>query len=419
LQIYNVKRHWKLLQKSDGNNTVSIHRLFKNYNIALSFAGDGWAHGNLIGLGSIEEFSGFVEQKDDYIFGHVGYDFKSKTSPVENHYLAQDGFNDCHFFVPRLILESRNEEWWIGYFEEEDYAEFIRLFNPDMHNASNGTIELNAVTNWKTYQQNCDSLLRHIHRGDIYEINYCLDFVGESNSIDPVSVFERLNEIADAPMSVLYKNGGSWLICASPERYISRSANTVISQPIKGTIRRGATEAEDVLLQKKLQSDPKECSENVMIVDLVRNDLSRIAEKGSVQVTELFGTYPFKTVHQLISTVRCEVDASTSFEEIINATFPMGSMTGAPKINAMKLAEHYEEMSRGIYSGSVGCILPNGDFDFNVVIRSITWNSATGLVSAKAGGAITANSVPEKEYEECLLKARAMMHALNPNPTSV
>ncbi|MGM0572458.1 MAG: chorismate-binding protein, partial [Bacteroidota bacterium] len=165
-------------------------------------------------------------------------------------------------------------------------------------------------------------------------------------------------------------------------------------------------------LRKTLAADPKERSENVMIVDLVRNDLSRTAQKDSVKVEELFGVYAFQQVHQMISTVTSRLDPGVHYLDAIKKAFPMGSMTGAPKYRAMQLIDHYEDSCRGIYSGSVGYISPEKDFDFNVVIRSIVYNQINKYLSYTAGGAITAASIPEKEYEECLLKAKAMEKAL-------
>ncbi len=149
-----------------------------------------------------------------------------------------------------------------------------------------------------------------------------------------------------------------------------------------------------------------------MITDLVRNDLSRIADKGSVHVDELCEIYTFEQVHQLISTVSCTVSPEIPSVEVLEKTFPMGSMTGAPKISAMQIIESLEDAKRGLYSGAIGYFSPHGDFDFNVVIRSILYNSAEKYLSFSVGSAITINSTPEKEYEECLLKARAMRQVL-------
>ncbi len=387
--------------------------MFLRYDVAVSYSGDGWKGGPLMGFGSISPAQSLTNmeafQSNDFVFGHVAYDVASDQSDTG------DGFAALHFFIPKIVLRKEVGEWIAGYHNETDLAEFTHKLNQDAQvTFTMNSITLNATTSREEYLKQCRSLLRHIQRGDIYEINYCIDFTGNEGAFNPVTVFQQLNTLSEAPMSVLYRNGNSWLMCASPERFIARTGNKLISQPIKGTNRRGTNADEDNSLRDKLYNDPKERSENVMIVDLVRNDLSRLATRGSVKVSELFGIHTFKTVHQMVSTVECELKPESTFKSIIDATFPMGSMTGAPKISAMKLAETHEAQPRGIYSGTVGFILPNGDFDFNVVIRSISWNSASGEVSAKAGGAITANSDPELEYEECLLKARAMIAALNP-----
>jgi para-aminobenzoate synthetase component I len=412
LQIYNVKRTWKALQNPEENVSDKLHRLFFRYNVAVSFTGNGWSGGPLLGFGAIstaDSLAGIDSFRGDYAFGHLAYDL------TRGQVHAEDGFTHLGFFIPEIVLRKQGASWFAGYHNETGFEDFCRKLNEDARaDREFDAVQLHPVTSREAYLKQCSSLLEHIQRGDIYEINYCVDFSSSVDAMNPLNIFHRLNGLSDAPMSCLYRNGNSWLMCASPERFISRSGNKLISQPIKGTIRRGTSEEEDQLLRKKLYNDPKERSENVMIVDLVRNDLSRVAQKSSVKVSELFGIHTFKTVHQMISTIECEVKAETRFRDIIDAAFPMGSMTGAPKISAMNLAEKHESQPRGIYSGTVGMILPNGDFDFNVVIRSITWNSVTGYVSAKAGGAITASSIPEKEYEECILKAKAMIAALNP-----
>ncbi len=210
-------------------------------------------------------------------------------------------------------------------------------------------------------------------------------------------------------MSCYYKAGEHYLISSSPERFLKKKGERILSQPIKGTIRRGKNPQEDENLKQELAFSPKERSENVMIVDLVRNDLSRIAQRGSVQVDQLFGIYTLPSVHQMISTISCRVKPELNFTDILRAVFPMGSMTGAPKISAMNLIDSHEKFKRGWFSGCAGYITPEGDFDFNV---SIMYNEQEQKISFPAGSAITIGSNPEKEYEECLLKAAAMRKVL-------
>jgi para-aminobenzoate synthetase component 1 len=230
--------------------------------------------------------------------------------------------------------------------------------------------------------------------------------------LNPVETYLRLSEISSAPFGAYYKLNDKYLLCSSPERFMKKAGNKLISQPIKGTIKRGGTDEEDIELKHSLLNDVKERAENVMIVDLVRNDLAKSCRPGSVKVEELFGIYTYPTVHQMISTVTGELDEQTHFIDALRNAFPMGSMTGAPKIEVMKLIEYYETTKRGLFSGSVGYITPDGDFDFNVVIRSLFYNEANKYLSYSTGGAITYDSIPEKEYEECMLKAKGIMKAL-------
>ncbi|MBT8294969.1 MAG: aminodeoxychorismate synthase component I, partial [Gramella sp.] len=273
-------------------------------------------------------------------------------------------------------------------------------------------VTVNSRISKKEYILKIGQMLDHIHRGDIYEANFCQEFYAEEVDLDPFSIFRSLNEISTPPFAAYLKLENFNLISASPERYLRKRGSELLSQPIKGTARRAEDPEEDKEIAETLASDPKEQSENVMIVDLVRNDLSRIAKKGSVQVEELCKVYTFKQVHQLVSSVTAEIAKEIPPVEALRTSFPMGSMTGAPKISAMKIIENLEESKRGIYSGAVGYFTPDGDFDFNVVIRSILYNSENKYLSFSVGGAITAKSDPEKEYEECLLKAKAMREVL-------
>ena len=254
--------------------------------------------------------------------------------------------------------------------------------------------------------------LEHIHRGDIYEANFCQEFYAKDCEIEPYHVFKDLNKISEPPFAVFFKNEERYLLSASPERYLRKEGSKIISQPIKGTAKRLLSPIDDEKIAHDLMRDEKERAENVMIVDLVRNDLSKSSQKGSVRVEELCKVYTFKQVHQLISTIVSELKDDFHPVDVIKDTFPMGSMTGAPKLSAMEIMEELEETKRGLYSGTVGYFTPDGDFDFNVVIRSILYNALERYVSLSVGSAITAKSSPEREYEECLLKAKAMKYVL-------
>jgi para-aminobenzoate synthetase component 1 len=255
-------------------------------------------------------------------------------------------------------------------------------------------------------------LLHHIQIGDIYEANFCQEFYAEDIQIRPFELYKSLMDTSPTPFSAYYSFAKNQLMCASPERFIKKTGNKIISQPIKGTAKRSLNQEEDAYLKRQLYHSKKDRTENVMIVDLVRNDLSRTAKQKSVKVEELFGVYSFSNVHQMISTVTSEVAKEHHFTDVIKAAFPMGSMTGAPKIMATKLIEKFEHTKRGLYSGSVGYISPNGDFDFNVVIRSLQFNVENNYLSYMVGGAITHNSIPEEEFLECEVKADAIKKVL-------
>jgi para-aminobenzoate synthetase component 1 len=267
------------------------------------------------------------------------------------------------------------------------------------------SISLKSSIDKSTYIQQVQQVQSEIQYGNCYELNFCQQYVAEQvDSFDSFEVFLNLYNKTKSPFSVYFYFESWEVMCLSPERYIQKTGRKLISQPIKGTVRRGKDIEEDLVLQNNLKNDSKEKSENVMIVDLVRNDLSKIASKGSVTVDELFGVYQFETLHHMISTISCELKPDISFTDCLSATFPMGSMTGAPKKKVMELIEKYETFKRGLYSGSIGYILPSGDYDFNVVIRSLFYNNYLKTLSCAVGSAITIKAEAEKEYEECEVK---------------
>lgn len=284
------------------------------------------------------------------------------------------------------------------------------------YNWSTGTpppLVLNAALGRADYLARFAQLMRHIRRGDIYEINFCQLFTAEQAEIDPVATFFRLLHITKAPYAALLKTGKDYLLCASPELFLKKEGQQLFTKPIKGTIRRGKTPEEDAALKNSLYHSLKERTENVMAVDVARNDLSQIAERGTVQVNGLYTIETFETVHQMVSTVSCTLRPGVTFAELLNATFPMASMTGAPKLSARQLADRYEGFERGMYSGAMGLVDAHGDFTLGVVIRSILYNQEQGRVSIAAGSALTHLSEGNTEYEECLLKAQSMLKALN------
>lgn len=364
----------------------------------------------------LEQFEQFISKHNDWLFGFLNYDLKNE---IESKLVSEnfDGIENplLHFFVPKFIVKIEKDVVEIGVLSEDALAAFKKLMESTVdrrRSTMDPALHLISRISKDNYISSVKKIKDHIQHGDIYEMNFCQEFYAEDATVRALDVFNKLNEISKAPFSSFYKNNQNYLLCASPERFLKRHNNKLISQPIKGTRKRIANAEQDHDIQRELYFDEKERSENIMIVDLVRNDLSRIAQKNSVTVEELFGIYTFEQVHQMISTISCQIDPETSLAEIIRNVFPMGSMTGAPKIAAMQLIEQYEQTKRGLYSGAVGYITPKGNFDFNVVIRSILYNADKKYISIQAGSAITIDCDPEKEYEECLLKAKAMLSAL-------
>lgn len=364
---------------------------------------------------AFEDLYQYQSHTKDWLFGYLSYDLKNDIEDLNSQNFDGLDFPDLYFFQPKKLFFLKGNNLEIQYLNmcddevEDDYDE-ITNYESEITNYE--LPEINQRISKEKYLEKVSKMLEHIHRGDIYEANFCLEFFAKDTAINPSRVYESLNAISEPPFAVYFKNKDNFLISASPERYLKKIDTKIISQPIKGTARRSLDMQLDEELKSNLSLDAKERSENIMIVDLVRNDLSHTATKGSVEVEELCKVYTFKQVHQMISTIVSQLENTTSPIQIIKSTFPMGSMTGAPKISAMQIIEELEETKRGLYSGAVGYFSPNGDFDFNVVIRSILYNSSNQYLSFSVGSAITSLSIPEKEYEECLLKAQAMLATL-------
>lgn len=361
---------------------------------------------------AFEDLKVYQQTTKDWLFGYLSYDLKNDTEELQSKNHDGLSFPDLFFFQPKKIFLLKGNQLEIQYLNmcDDEFQEDVKeiqgtIYVPDAFEVG---LDIEQRISKEEYLSKIDKMLGHINRGDIYEANFCMEFYAEDAQINPLDKFLKLNEISKSPFGVFFKNKNQYLLSASPERYLKKEGEALISQPIKGTSKRFADEILDEESKNDLQKDPKERSENIMIVDLVRNDLSRTAQKGSVEVRELCAIYSFLQVHQMISTVTSKLDTQYSPVDALKTTFPMGSMTGAPKISAMHIIEALEETKRGLYSGAVGYFTPEGDFDFNVVIRSILYNEEIRYVSFSVGSAITSLADPEKEYEECLLKAKAM-----------
>jgi len=342
--------------------------------------------------------------------GFLTYDLKNEIEALHSTNFSGFTWPQLHFFQPKTWLQW-NADTVELHGETTGILEAL-LATPLPLSPPPAVPPMRPRLSKADYLRAVEAVRDDILTGEVYELNLCQEFYAERVSLEPVDIFQRLNEVSPAPFAGFLRWQEHFLLCASPERFLAHRPPLLISQPIKGTSRRGLTPAEDEQQRQFLLHDEKERAENLMIVDLVRNDLARVARTGSVSVPELFGIYPFRHVWQMISTVQAELRPGLSLVDTLRATFPMGSMTGAPKIRAMQLIEHYEATRRGLYSGSIGCVWPDGSFDFNVVIRSLQYRRDTGYLSFQVGSAITYDSDPEREYEECLLKAKGMLTVL-------
>ncbi|SFS56272.1 para-aminobenzoate synthetase component 1 [Zhouia amylolytica] len=398
----------------DSNN---YNRRYSSFDSILAF--DALTSIQTDAFDAFDKLKEYQSVTHDWLFGYLTYDLKNDVERLESNNYDGLEFPDLYFFQPKKIITIKGTKVEFHYLpmvddEVEEDFNLITNFSTDDPNRANeqNAIKIKLRIHKDEYLHKVQKMLDHIHRGDIYEANFCQEFYAENTELAPLKSYRHLNEISKPPFATFLKIRDKYLMSASPERYLRKEGLHILSQPIKGTAKRAPFLKADVQLVNSLRNNPKERSENIMIVDLVRNDLSRVAVKGSVKVEELCKVYTFEQVHQLISTVKATVTDDMNPIDIIKASFPMGSMTGAPKISAMKIIEELEETKRGLYSGAVGYFTPVGDFDFNVVIRSILYNAGKKYISFSVGGAITAESIPENEYEECLIKAKAMREVL-------
>jgi para-aminobenzoate synthetase component 1 len=396
----------------DSNNKPSHYSTYDCILAADAFTSLQTDHSN-----AFNELDVYQKTTKDWLFGYLSYDLKNDIEKMTSK--NKDGllFPDLFFFQPKKLIfvkENQIEFHYLHLCDDEIESDFQEIIHWELETELlQEQITIQQQISKKDYLQKVDKMLEYIQNGVIYEANFCMEFFAEDTVINPLTTFEALNSISKAPFATFFKNNQQFALSASPERYLKKIGEKCISQPIKGTSRRFENREEDELSKINLANDPKERSENIMIVDLVRNDLSKTAQKGSVIVEELCEIYSFLQVHQMISTIASLIKPEFSPSDALKTTFPMGSMTGAPKISAMNCIEELEETKRGFYSGSVGYFTPDNNFDFNVIIRSILYNEAEKYVSFSVGSAITSKSEPESEYEECLLKARAMRLVLN------
>jgi para-aminobenzoate synthetase component 1 len=359
----------------------------------------------------------FADLHADWLFGHFSYELVRETEGGEGAMEDPIGFPDLYFFVPEIVIELGKDFIRIGSDARgRDQETIFREIGGAELAGPGGRRKIPVFQSRFTpeaYMETVETLRRHIRRGDCYEINFCQEFYSQPARIDPLATWRSLSKASPNPFAAFYRLGERWLFCASPERYLKKTGNTIMSQPIKGTAPRvpGNPEADEANRQR-LYLSSKDRSENVMVVDLVRNDLSKVCLPDTVSVEELYGIYSFPQVHQMISTVKGELAPGKDWVDAVKASFPMGSMTGAPKKKVTELIGRYERSKRGLFSGAVGYVSPERDMDLNVVIRSLLYNREREYLQYQVGSGITFYSEPQAEYEECLVKAEGIRKAL-------
>ncbi|MEO8591329.1 MAG: anthranilate synthase component I family protein [Flavobacteriales bacterium] len=373
----------------------------------------------VLGVGALEwlEEPRFTEagQVADWTFGHLTYEMKNHLEPLKSRHPDRFGFPEQRWFVPRWVVEWKGEEAWLHVLPGDETAGLAfldRMLTPASSKPFAAPGHWTTYTSREQYLGHAETLLRHIHRGDIYEVNYCIERTCGLRGWDPFAGFDRLLRNTQAPFAGFYRLDSRFALCASPERFLAFDGTRAVGQPMKGTRPRAADPLEDERLRAELASDAKERSENIMALDVMRHDLSRVAAGRSVHVEELCAVHSFPQVHQMVSTVSARIRAGHTPFDVVRAAFPMASMTGAPKFRAMQLIDEVEDQARGLYSGTLGFFAPDGTADLNVVIRTVLYDEASGMASLSTGSALTAACDPEQEWEECELKARSITNAL-------
>lgn len=401
-----IAQHHSAVMLLDNNfciNAFGLHQI----EFAAAFGLSDYLSINHQSFDALENF--VAKHQDKYVFTQLSYDLKNQLEKLQSNHPNHIGFDQLIAFVPELLVVIDAQGNCVF---GNDIAQQLLQQQLSLTDLPHNPINVLAKVNKQQYLSDVEHIRQHILEGDVYELNYCTEFYHTNANINPYQVYDKLMGKSPVPFGAFFKWDKKYLLCASPERFITKLGDRVYTQPIKGTTPRSENKVEDELQKQHLLNSEKERAENLMIVDLVRNDLARTAQTGTVMVDELFGIYSFKQVHQMISTVSAKPKQEVSGVEVIKQAFPMGSMTGAPKIMAMKLIEQYEQTQRGLYAGAVGYFAPNGNFDLNVVIRSLQFNAHTNYLSFEVGSAITYDSKGEQEYEECLLKASAMVNVL-------
>lgn len=351
------------------------------------------------------------QNEKEYRVGFMSYPSRnSQANPSE-----KIDFPTIGFFVPRYVVEI-DEKGTLTYLKgnKDNYSSRkIEDFLNHSKKENNNKIRLQSQLSKSEYLSRIHALQTAMKNEDVCVAVFCQTFYAAQHKINPKTTYFHLNKRSKSPFSCFLQWDEKYVLSASPERFIKKEGNKLITQPIKGTARRGTTKSEDNRFKEELISSQKEREENTLVVQGIKDELAQIAYRNSIDVESFFQVHTFETVHQLISTISAELPSDITFGTLLNAVFPMGSMVGFPKVKALELLNKYENFDRGLYSGTIGYIKPNGDFDFNVVIRSILYDNERENIMCPVGGGITLQSSPEDEYNECLIKLKVLQDTLN------
>lgn len=354
--------------------------------------------------------------------GYFSYDYGREKEGVASRHGKEPAIAQVRLtFYDEFIIEDHREKALYlianGHAEEnaaelEELHALVRRGEliPDAELYPRMKADAQANFTKQEYMDAVQHMIDYITEGDIYVVNMTQQLEIQSD-MEPYTMFRRLRRDNPSPFGAYLNYGDVQIVCASPERFLQMKGGRVQTRPIKGTRRRGATAKEDLLLKEELACSEKDQSELLMIVDLERNDLNRVCIPGSVKVTELFSVETYATVFHLIANVEGRLCQGLTSMDLLEAAFPGGSITGAPKLRAMELIDQEEHSRRSLYTGSIGYISLNGDCDFNIVIRTAVYYK--GVYHIGVGGGITCESELEFEYEETLQKARALLDALD------
>ncbi|HEY3454851.1 MAG TPA: aminodeoxychorismate synthase component I [Bryobacteraceae bacterium] len=354
--------------------------------------------------------------------GYFSYDFGRRFEKIPTRAIEELGLPDCDFrFYNAVVIRGADGRVSLSWFDpgipgaltrEEVHAELARVRPGSYTNAQRSSVAaaVSAGYDRKAYLEAIRRIQEYILAGDVYQVNLTQRFYAAIGDTSAWELYKRLMAINPAPFAGYLCFGDAAILSASPERFLRVDGSKVETCPIKGTVRRGATPADDETQRQWLLRSAKNRAELAMIVDLMRNDLGRVCQPRSIQVQDFPRLESFASVHHLVGTVTGELEQGRSVLDLIRASFPGGSITGAPKIRAMEIIEELEPVRRGIFMGAIGYLGFNGSSDLNIAIRTMLIQN--GRAFMQVGGGVVADSIPEEEYEESLLKGRLLFEAV-------